>query len=168
MYEITLHAQRPRQAQCNKHPICQQIQCVTTYLLLLHPHPRVSAAMDCEFPYGCPCCAGLYGKLAPVTVANITAAVKAGSYTGSAFSRISPGEYIQLGRQGNRRLGDIDSPAGLPVNSDLAIPGPFKLSHSRPGTVALSLSENDEDPAIKDKPDYRCGCTRHSSVLASK
>lgn len=99
--------------------------------------------------------AGLYGNLAPVTVANILAAVKAGSYTGSAFSRISPGEYIQLGRQGNRRLGDIDPPYGLPVNTDLTIPGPFKQSHSRPGTVALSLSENDEDPAVKDKPEYR-------------
>lgn len=35
------------------------------------------------------------------------------------------------------------------VNTDLASPGPFKLSHSRRGTVSLSLSENDEDPAIR-------------------
>lgn len=41
------------------------------------------------------------------------------------------------------------------VNTDLASPGPFKLSHSRPGTVSLSLSENDEDPAIKERSDYR-------------
>jgi hypothetical protein len=44
----------------------------------------------------------------------------------------------------------------LQINTDLASPGPFKLTHSRPGTVSLSLSENDEDPAVKDRPDYRC------------
>eukprot|EP00879_Flechtneria_rotunda_P020250 GHRR01021297.1.p1 GENE.GHRR01021297.1~~GHRR01021297.1.p1 ORF type:complete len:343 (+),score=85.95 GHRR01021297.1:223-1251(+) len=98
---------------------------------------------------------GLYGKLAPVTTSNLVAAIQAGGFTGSAFSRVSPGEYIQAGRQGNRRIGDIDPPAGLPANTDLASPRPFSLTHSRPGTVSLSLSENDEDPAIKDKPSYR-------------
>eukprot|EP00775_Hariotina_reticulata_P012915 gene12915-13042_t len=96
---------------------------------------------------------GLYGKVAPVTVSNLVAAVKSGSFTGSAFSRISPGEYVQLGKQGSRRLGDVDPPPGF--NTDLASPGPFSLSHSRPGTLALSLSENDEDPATKDRPNYR-------------
>ncbi|WIA16894.1 hypothetical protein OEZ86_014082 [Tetradesmus obliquus] len=98
---------------------------------------------------------GLYGKLAPVSAANMVAAVKAGAFTQSAFSRISPGEYIQAGRRGSRRLGDIAEVPGLAVNTDLASPGPFKLSHSRPGTVSLSLSENDEDPAIKERSDYR-------------
>ncbi|KAF6264781.1 cyclophilin-like domain-containing protein [Scenedesmus sp. NREL 46B-D3] len=98
---------------------------------------------------------GLYGKLAPVSTANIVHAVEAGAFTQSAFSRISPGEYIQAGRRGSRRLGDIAEVSGLAINTDLASPGPFKLTHSRPGTVSLSLSENDEDPGIKDRPDYR-------------
>lgn len=99
---------------------------------------------------------GLYGNLAPATVQNLVAAVKAGSFNGSAFSKISPGEFLQLGKQGSRRLGDVEPPAGLlQVNTDLAKPGPFKLTHSRPGTVSLSLSENDEDPKTKERSDYR-------------
>lgn len=52
-------------------------------------------------------------------------------------------------------------PAGvLQVNTDLASPAPFKLTHSRPGTVSLSLSDNDEDPKVRERSDYRCaGCT---------
>jgi hypothetical protein len=62
------------------------------------------------------CCAGLYGKLAPVSTANMVAAVAAGAFTQSAFSRISPGEYIQAGRRGSRRLGDIAEVTGLAVS----------------------------------------------------
>jgi peptidyl-prolyl cis-trans isomerase B (cyclophilin B) len=91
-----------------------------------------------------------------VTVQNLVAAIKAGSFTGSAFSKISPGEFVQLGKQGTRRLGDVEPPAGvLQANTDLASPNPFKLTHARPGTVSLSLSENDEDPKIREKSDYR-------------
>jgi hypothetical protein len=42
-------------------------------------------------------------------------AVEAGAFTQSAFSRISPGEYIQAGRRGSRRLGDIAEVPGLSV-----------------------------------------------------
>jgi hypothetical protein len=34
-----------------------------------------------------------------------------------AFSRISPGEYIQAGRRGSRRLGDIAELPGLAVSA---------------------------------------------------
>jgi hypothetical protein len=34
------------------------------------------------------------------------------------YSRISPGEYIQAGRRGSRRLGDIAEVTGLPVSGD--------------------------------------------------
>jgi hypothetical protein len=43
-------------------------------------------------------------------------AVEAGAFTQSAFSRISPGEYIQAGRRGSRRLGDIAEVPGLAVS----------------------------------------------------
>eukprot|EP00882_Tetradesmus_deserticola_P021370 GHRQ01023139.1.p1 GENE.GHRQ01023139.1~~GHRQ01023139.1.p1 ORF type:complete len:383 (+),score=69.69 GHRQ01023139.1:148-1296(+) len=110
---------------------------------------------------------GLYGKLAPVSTANMVHAVQAGAFSHSAFSRISPGEFIQAGRRGSRRLGDIAEVPGLAVNTDLASPGPFRLTHSRPGTVSLSLSENDEDPGVKERPDYRCACTPCSPHLHS-
>jgi hypothetical protein len=67
--------------------------------------------------YTFPHCAGLYGKLAPVSAANMVAAVQAGAFTQSAFSRISPGEYIQAGRRGSRRLGDIAEVSGLAVSA---------------------------------------------------
>jgi hypothetical protein len=48
-------------------------------------------------------------------VANLVSAVRAGAFTGTALSKISPGEFVQLGRQGNRRLGDVEAPPGLQV-----------------------------------------------------
>lgn len=63
--------------------------------------------------------AGLYGKLVPVTVNNFLTAIQTGSLTGTTFSRISPGEYIQAGRQGSKRLGEVEVPAGLQVTQSL-------------------------------------------------
>lgn len=54
----------------------------------------------------------MYGNVAPVTVQNLVAAVQAGAFNGTAFSKISPGEFIQLGKQGSRRLGDVEPPIG--------------------------------------------------------
>ncbi len=31
----------------------------------------------------------------------------------------------------------------------------FRLPHYRPGTVSLALGESDEDPALRQRPDYR-------------
>lgn len=34
-------------------------------------------------------------------------------------------------------------------------PGAFALGHGRPGTLSLSLSENDDDPRVKGRPGYK-------------
>ncbi|KIY98053.1 hypothetical protein MNEG_9908 [Monoraphidium neglectum] len=100
---------------------------------------------------------GLYGNIAPATVRNLLQTVRSGALNGTVISRISPGEYIQAGRQGSRRLGEVEGVPNLQPNSDISSPAGFKLTHSRPGTVSLSISsDNDEDPATKDRPNYRC------------
>ena len=84
---------------------------------------------------------------------------------GTVVSRISPGEYIQLGRQGSRRVGEVEAVPGLAANADVSSPAGFKLAHSRPGTVSLSISaDNDEDPVVRDKPGYRCGAASCESA----
>lgn len=52
------------------------------------------------------------------------------------------------GRQGSRRLGELETPKGLelPPNPDMLDPNAFKLRHTRPGTLSLNLVDNDEDP----------------------
>lgn len=40
-------------------------------------------------------------------------------------------------------------------NPELSDPAAFQLPHSRPGTLALSLSENDEEPGVRERPGYR-------------
>ncbi len=40
------------------------------------------------------------------------------------------------------------------ANSDLYSSSSFRLTHSRPGTVSLSLSENDEEPSVRERPGY--------------
>ena len=60
-----------------------------------------------ELMFGVPS-AGLYGHLVPQTVANFLKAVKAGIYTGTLWSKVLPGEYIQAGQQGSRRTGAVD------------------------------------------------------------
>ena len=54
------------------------------------------------------CNAGLYGKLVPQTVANFCKAIESGLYTGTLWSKVLPGEYIQAGQQGSRRTGAVD------------------------------------------------------------
>lgn len=97
---------------------------------------------------------GLYGDLVPVTVHNFVEAVRSGAYDGTTFSRILAGEYIQAGKQGTHRLGEVEAPAGLQANPELSSAGAFQLGHNRPGTVSLSLAENDEDPSIRSRSGY--------------
>lgn len=52
--------------------------------------------------------AGLYGNLVPQTVSNFCSAVKSGLYTGTLWSKVLPGEYIQAGQQGSKRTGSVD------------------------------------------------------------
>jgi len=99
----------------------------------------------------------LYGGRAPATAANLVAATNAGLLDGTTVSRIIPGEYIQLGRQGARRQGEVELPKGfsLKPNSDVSSAAALRVgAGDRPGTVALSLGENDEDPAVRSRPGY--------------
>eukprot|EP00983_Pelagomonas_calceolata_P064478 1148151-Pelagomonas_calceolata.AAC.3 len=43
----------------------------------------------------------------------------------------------------------------LPPNPDLSSSRAFKLQHLRPGTLSLSLTENDEDPLVQAGAGYR-------------
>lgn len=98
---------------------------------------------------------GLYGNHVPITVSNFLETVKAGAYTGTTFSRLLPGQYIQAGRQGSRRMGEVLAPEALQANPELSRPESFRLTHSRPGTLSLSLGENDENPTVKERSGYR-------------
>ena len=44
--------------------------------------------------------------------------------------------------------------SGAQPNPDISSSRAFQLGHGRPGTVSLSLSENDEDPGVKGRPGY--------------
>jgi len=99
---------------------------------------------------------GLYGRLAPGTVSNFLSLVSTGVLEGTVFSRVLSGEYIQAGQQGAYRMGQVEgAKADLQANPDLSSSASFKARHMRPGTLSLSLSENDEDPAVKGRPGYR-------------
>lgn len=63
-------------------------------------------------------CAGLYGNLAPTTVQNFLRATEAGALDGTIFSRIIAGEYVQAGKQGQKRLGEVETQTGLQVREN--------------------------------------------------
>jgi len=98
----------------------------------------------------------LYGDRAPGTARNFVAAARGGFLDGTSVSRIVPGEYVQLGRQGARRQGELAFPPGaLAPNPDASSAAALRVgAGDRPGTVALSLGECDEDPAVKARPGY--------------
>jgi peptidyl-prolyl cis-trans isomerase B (cyclophilin B) len=99
----------------------------------------------------------LYGTRAPDTTRNFLAAVRAGLLDGTTVSRVIPGEYVQLGRQGSRRQGEVEPPKGLlGSNKDVSSAAALRVgAGDRPGTVALSLGEFDEDPAVRSRPGYQ-------------
>lgn len=97
----------------------------------------------------------LYGKAAPGSVANIVAAVQAGAYNSTSLSKIIPGRYLLAGVQGGKRSGLVQQPQGLPPNPDLLNSASFRLTHRRPGTVSLNLSENEDDGYFRSTPGYR-------------
>eukprot|EP00249_Psilotum_nudum_P013754 c24491_g2_i1 orf=59-1072(+) len=101
---------------------------------------------------------GLYGKQVPQTVSNFKAMCtgQAGSsYQGTIVHRIVPGQYIQAGRQGSRERGEVSPPMNLASNLETITSDAFTLRHTRPGTVSLCLSLNDDDDKFKLKKDYR-------------
>lgn len=85
---------------------------------------------------------GLYGNNTPITVANFLSLVRSGVLKETVLSRILPGEYIQGGQQGSRRMGQIEPrfTSGIVENKEVSESSSFKLDHSRPGTLSLSLS----------------------------
>ena len=77
------------------------------------------------------------------------------SYEGTIFHRVLQGQYIQAGRQGSKDKGEVVTPTNLDRNKELISARSFTLRHSRPGTVSLCLSENDDEDALKLSGDYR-------------
>ncbi|EFJ49394.1 hypothetical protein VOLCADRAFT_89777 [Volvox carteri f. nagariensis] len=98
---------------------------------------------------------GLYGNAVPRTVSNFLALVESGNLVGTTFSRVLAGEYIQAGKQGARRLGAVEVPASVQPNTEVSEASAFRLPHYRPGTVSLALGENDEEPSLRLRPEYR-------------
>lgn len=98
---------------------------------------------------------GLYGHHVPITVANFKAMVTSAAYKGTTVHKLFPGQYFLAGHQGDKP-GDVRRPTGLIArNTETVDPKAFELTHSRPGLLSLSLSENDDDDEIKLDPDYR-------------
>jgi len=94
----------------------------------------------------------------PQTVSNFKAmctGTAGSSFEGTIFHRVLQGQYIQAGRQGLKEKGEVASPAHLDRNEDSIRSNSFKLKHTRPGTVSLCLSENDDEEGLKLSGDYR-------------
>ncbi|XP_042426354.1 peptidyl-prolyl cis-trans isomerase CYP28, chloroplastic-like, partial [Zingiber officinale] len=97
---------------------------------------------------------GLYGKILPQTVANFKTACASAAYRGTLVHKILQGQFFVAGRQGRKEKGEVRPPTGLLRNMETVDPKAFQLKHSRPGTLSLCLSENDDDEAVKLEPDY--------------
>ncbi|KAL4859096.1 Peptidyl-prolyl cis-trans isomerase CYP28 [Chlorella vulgaris] len=97
----------------------------------------------------------LYGKAAPGSVATIVAAARAGAYDNTALSKVLPGQYIVAGAQGPKRSGLVQAPEGLPANPDILSSSAFRLTHRRPGTVSLNLSESEDGDYMRFDKSYR-------------
>ncbi len=52
-------------------------------------------------------------------------------------------------------LSNAQSSQAVGSNSDVLNPSAFKLRHTRPGTVSLALSENDDGAFIKERRGYK-------------
>ncbi|OAE29073.1 hypothetical protein AXG93_1626s1000 [Marchantia polymorpha subsp. ruderalis] len=101
---------------------------------------------------------GLYGRQVPQTVKNFKAMCtgQAGtSYAGTTFHRVLPGQYIQAGKQGSKDKGEVSGLIKLDRNKETVNGNAYKLTHTRPGTVSLCLSENDDEEDLKLDVDYR-------------
>ncbi|KAE9604534.1 putative peptidylprolyl isomerase [Lupinus albus] len=104
---------------------------------------------------------GLYGNLVPITVSNFKSmclssnSTSSSSYKNTLVHKIFPGQYLLAGRQGRPDKGEVRPPHELARNTETVDPNAFFLTHSRPGVVSLSLSENDDDESIKLDPGYR-------------
>eukprot|EP00894_Picocystis_sp_ML_P002767 jgi/Pico_ML_1/53284/g3856.t1 len=75
-------------------------------------------------------------------------------YVGSTVSKIIPGEYVLLGRQGSAKFGKIEGPK-VTDNPETVSMEAFRLSHLRPGTLSLAIGANDDDVRTKTSRGYR-------------
>jgi len=101
---------------------------------------------------------GLFGDVAPQTVANFASLVSQGVYTGTLFHKVLPGRYLLAGRQGSKRYGYVDSRAlgSVPdVNSDLVSAKAFTLRHNRGGMLSLCIGANDDDAVLKTEIGFK-------------
>jgi len=103
---------------------------------------------------------GLFGNLVPLTVSNFKSVCLGSNATSSSYKntlvhKVFPGQYLLAGRQGRPDKGEVRPPRDLPRNTETVDAKAFALTHSRPGVVSLSLSENDDDDDIKLDPEYR-------------
>lgn len=97
----------------------------------------------------------LYGRAAPGTVAVFKKLITSGALNGTSLSKIFPGRWLIAGQQGPRRSGLLVPPDELPSNIDLLSASAFQLDHSRPGTLSLNLSENEDDEFVKSRKGYQ-------------
>lgn len=101
---------------------------------------------------------GLYGERAPRTVENFLAMVEekdvSAGYRGSTVSKVKPGEYVLLGRQGSAKFGKVEKPKAK-SNPETVSTEAFQLSHLRPGTLSLAIGANDDDARTKMSGGYR-------------
>ncbi|KAK3256618.1 hypothetical protein CYMTET_34252, partial [Cymbomonas tetramitiformis] len=83
---------------------------------------------------------GLYGDVVPETVRIFTDLITGkngtGGYKGTVFNKVIPGQYVTAGRQGPRRLGQMEN-VQAPTNSDVLSSKAFRLTAARPGAVSL-------------------------------
>lgn len=98
---------------------------------------------------------GLYGNAAPGTVQTFKKLCVSGSFHQTALSKILPGEYIIAGQQGPHRAGMVEVPDSIGPNPDILSASAFNLKHSKPGTVSLNLSENQDDDYVRGRKNYR-------------
>jgi len=86
---------------------------------------------------------GLFGEVAPDTVANFLTLVDSGALTYTTFSKTFPGEYILGGKQGSHRYGMVQAPEGIRENTDVVRAEAFRLRHDRGGLLTLLLTPNE-------------------------
>ena len=86
---------------------------------------------------------GLFGEVAPDTVANFLTLVDSGALTYTTFYKTFPGEYILGGKQGSHRYGMVQAPEGIRENTDVVRAEAFRLRHDRGGLLTLLLAPNE-------------------------
>lgn len=75
---------------------------------------------------------GLFGNRLPITVSNFIQTIEAGAYNETIFNRIISGEFLAAGKQGSRRLGEVEAPRDLQSNPELTtakVQPPKKQTH---------------------------------------